>query len=153
MITTEVITSKDIWKDFGQQIFEIEKSVFQDQAFSEEYLKKDLSDPKLILAVLKDGDSIIGFVYALPTNSDPENTAGIVDIAIKKEHQGKGLVAPLMSCIEKELKNNGYEYFIEHAMVDNGYADKIDKNYASRIIERNDFIGEYGKQRFFKIKL
>ncbi len=152
MITAEIIksASSSNWEALGQQIFSIERSVFAEKAFSEEMLKSDINDSKVVLAILKDDNSIIGFAYALP---EDEHVSCIVDIAIIKGYQNKGLVAILMPCLEEELKRGGYEYMIEYAIVENGYADKIQKNYASRIIESKDIVGEYGKQRYFKIRL
>ena len=150
MISVEIASMSSNWETFGKQILLIEQEVFAEKAFSEEMLRSDISDSKAILAVLKNVDTIIGFAYALP---EEKNVSCVVDIAILKDYQKKGLVAILMHSLEAELKKNGYEYITEHAMVENGYADKITKNYSSRIIETRDFVSEYGKQRYFKIRL
>jgi ribosomal protein S18 acetylase RimI-like enzyme len=150
-ILAEVIPpSYSNWEIFGKQIYNIEQSVFGEKSFSEEMMKSDINDPNVRLVVLKDENSIVGFTYAIPEN---DRVICIVDTVILKEYQNKGLVSMLMSCLEKELKNSGYEYVTRDAMIENGYADKIMKNYKSRIVETWDIVGEYGKQRHFKISL
>lgn len=151
MITTELLTPHLSNSEVVvAQIYAIEQVVFGDKSFSKEMIASDLDEPDVVMVVLKDGDVIIGFVYALP---EAEKVACVVDVAIVPKYQNQGLIAGLMLCLETELKRRGYEYMTEHAMVDNGYADKIVKNYASRIIEMSDFFGEYGKQRYLKIRL
>jgi ribosomal protein S18 acetylase RimI-like enzyme len=151
MISVELIEpSSSNWELLGKEVFKIERKIFADKAFSEEMMRSDLDNPTTRLVLLKDNGSVIGFTYALP---EGEKIAGIVDVAIKKEYQHQGLVGKLMSCLEAKLKQEGYEYIITHAMVENGYADKIVKSYGSRIVETKEFVGEYGKQRYFKIHL
>jgi ribosomal protein S18 acetylase RimI-like enzyme len=151
MITLEVITpNTSNWEKYGSQIFSIETEVFNEKSFSEEMMSVDINDLKTILVILKDEDLIIGFTYATP---EKEKVSCVADIAITKNYQNKGLVSILMSSLEEEMRKSGYDYVIEHAMVENGYADKILKNYKSRIIETREFVGEYGKQRYFKISL
>ncbi|HXK39960.1 MAG TPA: GNAT family N-acetyltransferase [Candidatus Paceibacterota bacterium] len=150
-ISVELIApSPSNWEAFGTQLFDIEKSAFGEQAFDKEMMEADIRDPKATLVVLRDADSIVGFTYALP---EGEGVARIVDTAIVKEHQNKGLVSMLMSCLETKLKNDGYEYVTRDSMIENGYADKITRKYGPRIVETQDFTGAYGKQRHFKIKL
>lgn len=144
------ISNLDIYSEDFKQILAIEQSIFGEKAFPEEVMKSDLSNPMTILAVLKDNGVIIGFAYAEP---ESKRVSCISDIAIAREYQGKGLVAPLMARMEEELKRSGYKWMTEHAMVENGYADKVQKNYAARIIKSEEFVGEYGKQRYFKIRL
>ncbi|MCX6702200.1 MAG: GNAT family N-acetyltransferase [Candidatus Zambryskibacteria bacterium] len=150
-VSVELIApSSSNWEFFGKQIYYIEQSVFSEKSFNEEMMKSDINDPKATLVLLKDKESIVGFTYALP---ETQGVARIVDTAITKEYQNKGLVSILMSCLEKELRNKGYEYVTRDVMIENGYADKIMKNYSSKIVETKEFIGRYGKQRHFKIRI
>ncbi|HYC83119.1 MAG TPA: GNAT family N-acetyltransferase [Candidatus Paceibacterota bacterium] len=150
-ISAEIIApSPSNWKNVGREIYAIEQSVFSEKAFGQEMMAADLNDPQAVLAVLKDQKTIVGFAYALP---DDRETAHIVDVVIAPSYQHKGLVAKLMSCLERQLKNNGYKYIETEAMVENGYADKILKNYNAQIIETEEFTGPYGEQRYFKIRL
>ncbi len=151
LIYTEVVPpSPSNWDVFGEQIYLIEKSIFGDKAFDKEMMRIDLTNPKTVFAVLKNRDSIIGFTY---TTEESAEVANITDTVIIEEYQNKGLVSILMICLETELNRLGYKYVTREAMVENGYADKISKNYTSRIIETREFTGEYGKQRYFKIEL
>ena len=151
MITTELIPPSPVnWNRYGSQLLSIEQEVWAEKAFDEEMMEADINDPKAILIILKDEETIIGFTYALPRS---ELVSCIVNIVIMKNYQKKGLVKKLMEPIESELRKNGYVYMVECAMVDNGYADKIKKNYHSRIIESKDVDSEYGRQTYFKILL
>ncbi|MEK7506296.1 MAG: GNAT family N-acetyltransferase [Patescibacteria group bacterium] len=138
------------WEIFGNQIYKIERNIFGEKSLDEKMMESDINSPEANLVLLKDGDAVVGFTYALP---ESEGVARIVDTVIAKEYQKKGLVAILMSSLEAELKRKGYEYVTRDAMVDNGYAGKIAKNYSSGIVETREFMGEWGKQRYFKIKL
>ncbi|EKD24003.1 MAG: hypothetical protein ACD_81C00131G0006 [uncultured bacterium] len=151
MIHVEFITPSSLnWNTLGSQIYNIEVSIFGEESLSEEMMRDDINDPEVTLVLLKKDESIVGFTYALPESG---GVARIVDTVIIKERQSKGLISMLMTCLETELRKKGYEYVTRDAMVDNGYADKITRNYSSRIIETRDFIGEWGKQRYFKIRI
>lgn len=145
-----VAASPANWNLFGERLMEIEREAFGDLAFSAEAMRADIDDPSAVLILLRESERIVGFAYALP---EGEKTACVVDIVIEKSHRGRGLVAPIMACMEARLKEAGYEWLVEHAMVDNGYADKIERNYGGRIVESGDFVGEYGRQRHFRIRL
>ena len=150
MITAHISPPPIEWETLGKDIYAIETAIFGSKAFSESFLQTDLSNHDVVVAILKDGDKVIGFAYALP---EDEETVCVADIAISAEYQNRGLVATIMSCLETALKQKGYLYMTEHAMVENGYAAKIKKHYNARIIETSDFVGEYGKQTYFKIHL
>jgi hypothetical protein len=151
MISAHLIKpSSSNWKTFGEQIYKIEKDVFGKKSLDEKMMESDINDTNASLALLKEGDSIVGFTYALP---ESEGVARIVDTVLAKEYQNKGYVALLMTTLEIELEKKGYEYVTRDAVIENGYADKITKNYISQIVETSEFVGEWGKQRHFKIRL
>ena len=151
MKKTELIKpSLNNWRNVGADIFSVEKAVFSQDAFDEKMLKSDINNPKTILVVLKDEGRIIGFVYSMP---ESDGVARIVDVAILPAFQHKGYISSLMSELESELIKQCYKYFTEDAMVENNYAEKILKHYKSRITETHEFTGDYGKQRYFKIRL
>lgn len=112
-------------------------SVFGENSLDEKMMESDINDPKTIL-VLQDENSVVGFTYALP---ESEGVACIVDTVLVKEYQNRGFISILMSCLETELRKKGYEYVTRDAMVENGYADKIIKNYSTKIVETRGFIG------------
>jgi ribosomal protein S18 acetylase RimI-like enzyme len=151
MIKTKLIKpSPGNWEHVGVDIFSVEKTVFSQDAFDEQMLRIDINDPRTILVVLKDKEQIIGFVYSMP---ESDGLARIVDVAILPAFQHKGYISSLMCMLENEMIKQCYEYFTEDAMVENGYAEKILKHYESRIVETHEFEGDYGKQRYFKIRL
>lgn len=151
MISVEFIPpSTSNWKLFGESIYGIEKSLFGDKSLAEDWLRSDINDLKTMLVLLKDDNSIVGFTYAVP---ESEEIARIVDTTIAKKYQGRGMVVKLINCLEEELKRRGYKYMTRDAMVENGYADKIEKNYSSRIVEMWNLDSQWGKQRHFKIKI
>ena len=151
MIFAEFVTpSPSNWDILGDQIYKIEQSIFGEESLDKEMMRSDINDPKMNLVLLKDDTSIVGFTYAVPEN---EESVRIVDTVILKEYQHRGFVSMLMSYLETELKKGGYTYITRDALVENGYADKIIKNYSSRIIETKEFTSKWGKQKYFKIKL
>lgn len=151
MMSVEFITpSPSNWELLGDQIYAIEQSIFGEKSLDKDMMQSDVNDSKMNLVLLKDGDSIVGFTYAVPEN---EESVRIVDTVLMKEYQHKGFVSLLMSCLETELKKRGYTYITRDALVENGYADKIIKNYSPRIIETKEFTSTWGKQIYFKIQL
>ena len=119
-----------------------------------------LSEDTTIL-LMEDGRSgkVIGYTFAIPEGKlDPRrageiDTAYIYATAIEKEHQGQGLVGKLTDALFKELAKNGYMFVERDAMVGGGYADSIQRHYASFIIgEPFDYdpFGE-GLERHFRI--
>jgi hypothetical protein len=151
MISAHLIKpSPSNWKTFGEQIYKIEKDIFGEKSLDEKMMESDINDTNTSLVLLKEGDSIVGFTYSLP---EGDGIARIVDTVLTKEYQNKGYVALLMKALEIELKKKGYKYITRDAVIENGYADKITKNYTSQIVETNEFVGEWGEQRHFKIRL
>jgi ribosomal protein S18 acetylase RimI-like enzyme len=151
MISVELVPpGQSNWETYGTRIYEIERSIFGEKSLDKEMMRSDINDPKTTLIVLKDGDSIVGFTYALP---ESEGVARIVDTVFLKEYQGRGFVAMLMARLEAELRKNKYIYVTRDVMIENGYADKVMKNYSSRIVATKEFTGTWGKQRYFKIRL
>ncbi len=151
MISIELIPpAVSNWEVYGTRIYEIERSIFSEKSLDEEMMRSDINDPNTILVLLKDGESIVGFTYALP---ESEGVARIVDTVLLKEYQGRGFVAMLMARLETELKKNKYVYVTRDVMVENGYAEKVMKNYGSRIVATREFSGTWGRQRYFKIRL
>lgn len=151
MISVSLIQpSLSNWDKWGEELFSIETKVFEEKSFTKEMMQTDISDPNTLLALLKDEDKIVGFAY---TVAESENVAGLVDIAILQEYQGNKYVGVLMSALEEELKKEGYTHLVQYSMIHNGYADKVQKHYGSRIVESKDIVSEYGRQIYYKIKL
>jgi len=151
MVFVELISpSPSNWEILGNRIYKIEQDVFGEKSLDKEMMKSDINDLRASLVLLRDKDLIVGFTYALP---ESEGVARIVDTVITKKYQNKGFVSLLMSCLETELRKNGNKYVTRDVMVENGYADKVMKNYVSQIVETREFTGQWGKQRYFKIRI
>lgn len=151
MIFAELVPpSASNWELFGEQIYKIEESIFGEESLQKDMLELDINDSKTVLVLLKDKNYIVGFTYAVP---EGDGVVRIVDTVITKEYQGKGLVSKLMVCLEEELNRQKYKYITRDVMVENGYADKVEKNYVSKIVEMEDLDSQWGKQRHFKIKI
>lgn len=114
-----------------------------------------------MLLLTSESAHIVGFSCAIPEGKlDPEReaesreTAHIVDTAIETSYQGCGLIGLLMEVLERELRSAGYLYLEREAAIANGYAAKIERAYAGRILEQDGpFESEWGLQIFFRIRL
>lgn len=120
-----------------------------------------LQDPQLIVASIQEDGQLIGCSLAIPIDRmDPQRaaeaneTAYIYYTAIDPDKQGQGRVGPLSEQLFNRLAKHGFTYVEQDAMHDNGYHEKILKNYRQSIIEtstHNKFA--YGPQQFFRIRL
>ena len=140
------------WSDVREDILELEKLCFGENAFDESSLEASFENPKSIVVTLNREKSIIGFSVGVPDRKDA-SAIHIYTIEIHPEEQGNGYVASILNALEEEARKRGYTFLTQHAMIENGYADKISKNYHDAIVETHDRDSEYGPQRFFKIAL
>lgn len=145
---------KHAWEDVRSDILALEDLCFPGKGFGEEYLKEHFENPESIIAVLKLGKDagLVGFSYAIPD----EDVAGAVYVdttEIHPDHQGKAYVVPLMDAVENEARRRGYRFLTRNAAIENGYAEKILKNYDGRIEETYENDSEYGPQRYFRIRI
>lgn len=152
--------SPELWARVGDQIVEIERSAFDNPAerLSREVLAADISDPTTMLAVLRRGDAMIGFMYLeLPSRLDLKrahedvDTRHISDAAIRPEHQGAGFVGLLMHAVEETLRARAIRYVTRNVKISNGYADIVERHYRGRIVEAHNHVTRWGHQRWFKI--
>lgn len=151
------------WDHVAPDVMRIERQQFGDGAFDEEYLAGEFTDPENVAVVLIDtvSERVAGFTYAVPASlvdraySFPnKGTAYVCDTAIDFAHQGRGLVGAMMTVLEVQLRRRGYRYLERDAAVQNGYAAKIERAYAGRIITQGEpHLSEYGLQVFFRIDL
>lgn len=144
------------WASIKSEIMKIEQAAFGDKSDSEEMMEKCFTNPKIVAVFLRDAktEQMVGYSYAIPDPQAKSKKVALVDsTAILPSHQGKGLVGGMNKLLENELIKRGYRYITERANVANGYADKIEKVYADRLMEKYDVDSIYGKQRYFKIKL
>ncbi len=137
------------WPRIRSAIMQLEVKAFESKGYSEAELEKEFTDPKNIIIVLRDGDQIIGYTSAIPENKD---SLYISSTAILPKYQGQGFVSDLMAKLDTIAVGRGYQYYERHAAVENGYAEKLKRNY--EIIEESEYYSDqYGKQKYFKMKI
>lgn len=145
---TSIITP-DIWEQIKESILKIEKGAFDGKGYTEEQLAKEFSNPDNIVVVIKDGDDVIGYNTSLPQSED---TLWVSSTALLPKYQGQGLVSDIMYSLDIEARNRGYEYYERTAAVENGYAEKLKRNYEV-VEERNPSESPYGLQQYLKMKI
>lgn len=142
------------WESIRRDIMAIENAAFGEKADTEETLKNCLTSDTTIAVLLFNKKNIVGYSYAIPDPKEKSTNIALVDsTALLPAYQGKGLVVMMNRMLETELIKKFYEYFTVRANVANGYAGKIQKNYADQIVECYDLTSALGEQRYFKIKL
>ena len=144
--------SSQAWEDVRNEALELEELCFPGKGFGEAYLRERFGDPESIIALLRKERRLIGFSCAVP-DDDVEGAAYIDTTNIHPDYQGKRYVAELVAVIEQEARKRGYHYLTRNAAVENGYADKILKQYEGRILETSENDSKWGPQRYFKIAL
>lgn len=140
------------WDALQEELMDIEDKAFNGRGFSLGEMKWLFEDDRAVNYLLKNNQTgkIIGYT-SVQLNGD---TAYIANTAIIPTEQHKGYVGLLMREVENELRSRGVLYLERDAAVENGYADKIQKNYKDRIIEEpSERMSPWGVQRHFKIKL
>lgn len=119
-----------------------------------------LNQPDVSVYTLQRSGRLAGFSLMMPIDKmDPSRqgetgTAYVYYAAIDPALQGEGLVGVLSQKMMASAKSGGYEFIEADCMIENGYADNVEKTYGDAVVdkfEHNDF-GE-GPQRFFRIEL
>ncbi len=151
------------WDRIAPDVMRIEREQFGEGAFDEEYLADEFTDPENTAVVLIDtvSERVAGFTFAVPASlkgwahsSDRKDGAYVCDTALDYDHQGRALVGAMMIVLEEQLRRRGYRYLERDAAVENGYAAKIERAYAGRIVTQGrPRMSEYGPQVFFRIDL
>ena len=125
-------------------------------------MRELFEDPESVIVPVEFDGELAGFTLALPIGrmdpsrtSESADTAYIYYTAIKPEFQGKKLVAPLIDRLLVELGKKGFSFVERDSMVDNGYADKVERAHKGNIVNSYDHekYPEIGRQRFFRISL
>ncbi len=143
------------WELIKKAVMDIEKRAFNNSGFGIDMMEGLFENPYNLNCLLKEvkNNQIIGYVSVGIYKDDA--SAYVINTAIAPEYQHQGQVAVLMKKLEEELNKIGIKYLVRDASVDNGYADKIQKQYAGRIVENKTYekMSPWGKQRHFEIKL
>ncbi|MES2135075.1 MAG: GNAT family N-acetyltransferase [Patescibacteria group bacterium] len=141
--------SKPLSKMIAEAIAEIDKLCFGATDAQLRRMQREIQDPTAIVSILKRGKKVVGYSYALP---DPavEGAVYIHSTAIHPSEQHKGLVGKLMAKMEAEMRRRGFSSFTRDCMIDNGYADTVQRHYGDRIIKMFD---RFFNRRSFQITL
>lgn len=144
--------SVETWDSVREQILRIEELCFGQMGFGEDELRGTFENPENIVVVLRKNKKIIGFSSAIP-DGETEGAIYIDTTDVLPIEQGKGHLGTIMKLLEDEARKRGYKFLTRNAAVDNGYAEKILSHYAERIVDTYENESEYGRQRYFKIRL
>lgn len=140
------------WETVREDVLALEQACFGDKSFPESDLQSHFENPEHIAVLLRKKDRIIGFTCGIP-DEEVEGALYIETTDILPEEQGQRHVVSLMNTLEDEARRRGYRFITRNAAISNGYADKVQKNYAARIVESYENDSEWGPQRYFKIAL
>lgn len=138
------------------EIAEIEQLCF---GWKPEYLtrlERDLRVRGSIAFVLDDTATLqmLGFTVARPTLVPGE--AYLTISAIHPTFQGQKLIGLLRSRLERHLLDRGYRTLASEARIDNGYASKLLRHYADRVVHRESLPPTEGApypREFIRIRL
>lgn len=106
----------------------------------------------MVVVLRAPGGEVAGFITAIPDASTP-GALYVEDTLVDVPYRGRRLVALMSRALEDEARRRGYRYLTRDAAVRNGYADKLERAYAGRVLERYDHPSPYGPQRYLKIAL
>lgn len=122
-----------------------------------------LTDPSTVIGTAERGGRLAGVSIAVPRTAlggdlQPwaDKTAYIYFTAVEPALQGNGVVGDVMKSLLPQLKQHGYDYVERDCMVDNGYADKVEKIYDHALVHDETYDHDYwglGFQRHLLIDL
>lgn len=121
-----------------------------------------IHDPENTIVTLEEEGQTIGFSVAVPYEKmrieGPEktkDTAYIYYSGIDPNRQNQGLVKKLNDDMLNMLSTKGYKFATRDSVMDQDYAEKVEKAYDKAIVERYDHERwpDVGPQRFFRIDL
>lgn len=158
------------WDSIADEIVELDRMHFGDQAFDAELFKQSFLNPENTAVIITDEttNKIVGFTFASPAdvvyetyNENPDyfdrkkdgQAAYIGDTVIHPQYMKHHLVGEMMRLLESKLKEKGFKYLERDSSVNNNYADNIRKNYSGKIEEEQLHDSEFGPQVFFRIRL
>lgn len=148
------------WPEVKRAVVAIERACFARGAYTERQLEEDFTKRCNVAVVLTLHEMLVGYTVAQPKvrwfmwrAPVAWDTAYVMNTAVVPEWQGQGLVAMLGAALDDELRRRGYRFVERDAAVENGYADKLMRAYAGRVLARRDHASKYGPQRFMRIAL
>jgi GNAT superfamily N-acetyltransferase len=156
--------SKSPWEWIRDEILELERAIFKEDAFEEEMLTEAFQDRDNIVLIMRDENGrAIGYTWATPAQKTYEveadydvfagrtasvDTAYIYNTGLRPEYQGKGLVAELYSAQDKELLRRGYKRVHTDAKIEGGFAANLLKRNPGKVISNFEHDSPFGAQMF-----
>lgn len=89
------------------ELYEIEKKCFKNEAFSKEHLYNLLIHPNSINLIARSGKTIVGFIIGITYYEDSLLIGHILTIDVLPEYRRRGIGAKLLSEIEKIFIERG----------------------------------------------
>jgi len=145
------------WEVIAPDLLEIVEKAFLGKVSSIDWLKKNFDDQETVALIVKEisTDRVVGYAYALPLHGyEADDTVHLAAIAIHPRCQKNKLTGGMMSIMEDEFLKRGYRYISGDYAIENGFADTVQKHYASRVVEVQNWQRPDGvSQRHMKIRL
>lgn len=143
-----------IWEQIKDSIIRIEHQTFAQHSYSAQLLEEECTHPSAIVILLRSSKNqeIVGYLSGL-TDTDDAESFYLSSVALLEEYRGQGWIGPMTSALETAVHERGYRYLTTDAVIANGYADSIQRHYGQRIVASHEHDSEWGRQRFFKIRL
>lgn len=136
-------------------------------------IAENLSSGDNEVILLREGDRIVGIMYAAPARPDERimydveeeipdeqyaamqaQTATIWLTMIDEEHRGNGGWRPMIDTLYGRIREAGYTYVSTFVRTENNYAEKVATNPGGEIIRREATAAIYdGDLIFFRVKL
>lgn len=137
----------ETWEAIKGDIVALHRSSFPEIEDLEEKIKRGFNDKDSTAVLLYDTEAgkpkkLIGYSFAIPMpyrdSIQHRNipTAAIDSTVIEEGYRGQGLVGLLMEQMEETLRRKGYEQMERSVVTYNGYADKVERHYSSRILQK-----------------
>lgn len=129
--------SPGAWARIADDIARIDCYAFSDgndiERVRDRFSEPNFQPSQYINVLLKSPDgSVIG--YSQAEQSWTKTSARIIRTALAPEYQHQGLVGPLMTRMEQELRSRGVTNVHRKVRTQNGYADAIRRHYGARIV-------------------
>lgn len=166
MNVSAVLISKDM--DLGSLAYDLQKVErlnFGHAGFNQHFIAIELWNPKGAAVVLFDDGNPVGYAaasvaaelyssYSHYFGRDADGVAYVTNVSIHPDYQGKGYVGLLMNKLEEALREKGFTILDTDAKADNGYAAKVVKFYADRVVfAREAEPTEWGMQQYIRVRL
>ena len=130
-------------------IFELERKIFKENAFSKETMRRMIEDNEFFLKIEfgKIKKSIAGFVIVI---KDRKDRANIINFLINPKYQNQGIGTLLLSKTIEEIKIiEDVKNIILNVNVNNQNAIKLYKNHQFKITKEIDNYYNSGESSFF----